>query len=56
MHGGKNISEIMKVAASMELLHSYLLAHDDVMDKSEVRHRKPTIHKIYRNKVKNNST
>ncbi len=52
MFGGKDIDEILKVSAVFEILHSYLLAHDDVMDKSSVRHRKPTLHKIYQNKIK----
>lgn len=52
MFGGKDIDEILKVSAVFELLHSYLLAHDDVMDKSNMRHRKPTLHKIYQNKIR----
>lgn len=52
MFGGKDTEEILKVSAIFELLHSYLLAHDDVMDKSAMRHRKPTLHKIYQNKIR----
>jgi geranylgeranyl diphosphate synthase type I len=40
-------SKIMMPAVSIELLHAYLLSHDDVMDKSEKRRGKPTIHKIF---------
>jgi len=47
MFGGKNEKEILKVSAVMEMLHSYLLIHDDVMDSSDVRHNKPTVHKVY---------
>ncbi|MEP7104088.1 MAG: polyprenyl synthetase family protein [Candidatus Dojkabacteria bacterium] len=47
MHNGKNKEEIIKVGAGMELLHSYLLAHDDMMDKSDMRHSKPTVNKYY---------
>jgi geranylgeranyl diphosphate synthase, type I len=52
MHGGKDFEEILKVSALIEVLHSYLLTHDDIMDKSAIRHRKPTIHKIYQNNIK----
>lgn len=47
MHGGKNREEILKVASAIEILHSYLLAHDDVMDRADMRHFKPTINKYY---------
>ncbi|MEO6729412.1 MAG: polyprenyl synthetase family protein [Candidatus Dojkabacteria bacterium] len=47
MHGGKNKGEINKVGGAIELLHSYLLAHDDVMDRSDMRHSKPTINRYY---------
>ena len=53
MFGGKDIDEILKISAVFELLHSYLLAHDDVMDKSAMRHRKPTLHRIYQNQIRN---
>lgn len=52
MFGGTNEEEILKAGAAMELLHSYLLVHDDVMDNSDVRHRRPTIHNIYKNRAK----
>ena len=34
-------------AASIELLHDYMLIHDDVIDKSDVRRGKPTLHKMF---------
>lgn len=49
MHGGKNLDEILKIAAAIELSHTYLLIHDDIMDKGNFRRGTPTIHKIYRN-------
>jgi geranylgeranyl diphosphate synthase type I len=42
---GKNIEEIIKTAASLELVQSYLLIHDDIIDESLLRRGKPTIHK-----------
>jgi geranylgeranyl diphosphate synthase type I len=47
MHGGRNREEIIKVGAALEILHSYLLAHDDMMDRADMRHFKPTINKYY---------
>jgi geranylgeranyl diphosphate synthase type I len=39
--------EIIKVSISTELLHDYLLIHDDIMDKSDLRRGLPTFHKGY---------
>lgn len=47
MHGGKNLKEIMKIAAAIELIHAYLLIHDDIMDQALLRRNMPTIHKKY---------
>ena len=38
---------ILKVAASIELLHASTLVHDDIMDESETRRGGPTLHKIH---------
>lgn len=35
------------VAAAHELLHTALLAHDDIIDRDAVRHGQPTIHSAY---------
>ncbi len=40
---------ILKVAAAIELIHSFLLIHDDIMDKDEVRRGKPTVWKRFEN-------
>jgi geranylgeranyl diphosphate synthase type I len=42
-----NEDEILKASISMELLHSYLLIHDDIMDGDALRRNCPTVHKIY---------
>lgn len=34
-------------AASIELLHDYMLIHDDVIDRSALRRGKPTLHKMF---------
>jgi geranylgeranyl diphosphate synthase type I len=45
--GGKKESEIIKASLSVELMHSFLLVHDDIIDKDDVRRGKPTVHKEY---------
>jgi len=45
----KNFSkkELIRVAMSNELLQSGLLIHDDVMDRSDLRRNKATVHRIF---------
>ncbi len=50
--GGKNQAEILKIASAYELLHNFLLIHDDLMDRSFMRRGKPTLHKIYEKRYK----
>ncbi|MDQ3987188.1 MAG: polyprenyl synthetase family protein [Actinomycetota bacterium] len=42
--GGDHAESILKVAASLELLHSFALIHDDIMDASVIRRGRPTVH------------
>jgi len=46
--GGKS-DEIMPVAASLELIHTYSLIHDDLpaMDDDDLRRNKPTNHRVF---------
>ena len=37
---------LLRAALSLELLHSFILIHDDVIDQSERRRRLPTFHKL----------
>ena len=37
---------VLRAALSLELLHSFILIHDDVIDQSERRRRLPTFHKL----------
>lgn len=45
--GGKNEKEILKTSVSIELIHIFLLIHDDVIDKDAKRHGTETIHHRY---------
>ena len=42
--GAEHRDEIVRVAASLELLHTFALVHDDIMDESEERRGLPTVH------------
>lgn len=46
--GGEDGEKIMKASMSMELLHSFLLIHDDIIDKDASRHGTATIHERYK--------
>ena len=39
--------EIIKASTSIEIIHSFLLMHDDVMDQDALRRGNPTLHKQY---------
>lgn len=41
--GGKDRSKIIKAAVAIELVHLYLLVHDDIIDKGTVRHGEMTL-------------
>lgn len=43
----QDLEKILPVALAFEIAHSFLLIHDDVIDQSEVRRGKQTIHKRY---------
>ncbi len=56
--GGGNYETILPIAASVELLHSAMLIHDDVMDRDYLRHGKTNIAGMYQKryaKLKNKS-
>jgi len=42
-------SDQLKTALAFELLHDFLLIHDDIIDNSNTRRGKPTLHKIFQN-------
>lgn len=45
--GGKNKKAILEASLMVEVAHSFLLMHDDIMDKDALRRGKPTIHVKY---------
>lgn len=46
--GGPSDEEVLPLALACELLHSYLLIHDDIMDHAEVRRGQPAAHVRFR--------
>ncbi|AWZ03665.1 MULTISPECIES: polyprenyl synthetase family protein [unclassified Streptomyces] len=42
--GGAGTEALFRVAASLEMFHAFTLIHDDVMDQSDTRRGRPTIH------------
>lgn len=50
--GGKNPKVAIRMAAAFELMHSFLLIHDDVIDRSDTRRFQKTIHVAYRDDYK----
>ena len=45
--GGKEKKKIMKVAAAIELVHLFLLVHDDIIDRGYLRHGQKTVHNFF---------
>ncbi len=46
------INEIIKISASIEIMHSFLLIHDDIMDKALMRRGETSFHIIMNNLYK----
>ncbi len=44
---GGDINQAISPAMGLEIFHNFTLLHDDVMDKSELRRGKPTVHKVW---------
>lgn len=42
--GGKNVKEILKPAVAFEIFQTAILAHDDIIDRADIRRGKPTIY------------
>ena len=45
--GGKYGKAILKASIFIELIHNYLLIHDDILDEDEIRRGKKTFHKLH---------
>ncbi len=43
--------DLLAIAASLELLHGFILIHDDIIDRSETRRALPTLHRIVENRL-----
>ncbi|OGI21279.1 MAG: hypothetical protein A2808_01255 [Candidatus Moranbacteria bacterium RIFCSPHIGHO2_01_FULL_55_24] len=46
--GGTDREEMLRTAVSVELIHAFLLVHDDIIDRDALRHGVPTLHERYR--------
>lgn len=57
LSGGKNKSEALKTSIAIEIIHSYLLIHDDIIDQDDFRHGSSSMHykykKEYESRVEN---
>ncbi len=45
--GGRDIKKILQISLAFEMTQNFFLIHDDIMDNSDLRRGKPTIHKVY---------
>ncbi|MCF7871266.1 MAG: polyprenyl synthetase family protein [Candidatus Omnitrophica bacterium] len=48
----KTVSGLYQSALSIELLHNFMLVHDDIIDKSGTRRGKPSMHAMFDNYLK----
>ncbi|UXY27093.1 polyprenyl synthetase family protein [Streptomyces sp. HUAS TT20] len=44
--GETDLTAVVRVAASLEMFHAFALIHDDIMDDSDTRRGRPTIHRM----------
>lgn len=44
---GGRISQCIHAALAIEILHTFTLVHDDIMDRDDIRRGQPTIHKTW---------
>ncbi|MCK4891833.1 MAG: polyprenyl synthetase family protein [Candidatus Pacebacteria bacterium] len=51
--GGKDKPEALKASISIELIHSYFLIHDDIIDRDNFRHGDLSMHYSYAKKAEN---
>ncbi|MBQ5697574.1 MAG: polyprenyl synthetase family protein, partial [Muribaculaceae bacterium] len=42
---GKSYEEAVKAGVALEMYHNFTLLHDDVMDNSDMRRGRPTVHR-----------
>lgn len=46
--GGADRERLLNTAVAVELIHMFLLIHDDIIDRDALRHGEPTLHERYR--------
>ncbi len=46
--GGRGRDDLVRLGAALELLHCFALVHDDVMDASDTRRGRPSVHALAR--------
>ncbi|MFZ1654573.1 MAG: polyprenyl synthetase family protein [Candidatus Moraniibacteriota bacterium] len=46
--GGDDRERLLDTAVAVELIHTFLLIHDDIIDRDALRHGQPTLHERYR--------
>lgn len=46
--GGEDRERLLDTAVAVELIHTFLLIHDDIIDRDTLRHGEPTLHERYR--------
>ena len=44
---GAPLDEVLPALAALELMHTFALVHDDVMDNSDTRRGRPTAHRVF---------
>ncbi|MDP2721001.1 MAG: polyprenyl synthetase family protein [bacterium] len=45
--GGRSLDAILYASAALELLHTFALIHDDIIDNADLRRGKPSAHKAF---------
>lgn len=45
--GGTEEESLLEAAVAIELIHTFLLIHDDIIDRDGLRHGEPTLHRRY---------
>lgn len=52
-YSDENNEDIYVAAAAIEIIHAFILIHDDIIDNDDIRRQKPSMHKILEKKYLN---